>query len=159
MHYEITQEIKQITCGWMMLLYTVIGAANPHHDLHPEDIQPRETEEFYYFHSKKWATRIMLRFVQKHAKERTYNKNEDNKPFSQHWYFHYGGSLITALIGQFAINTSKKVRYFQLKCLQSLINERPDAVKQYAETFQYDILLHYLRLQPEDEELATRDPV
>lgn len=140
----------------MMLLHTVIGASNPKYDQHPEDIQPRETEEFYYFHSKKWATRIMLRFVQKHAKERTYNKNEDNKPFSEHWYSHYGSALITALINQFTINTTKKVRYFQLKCLQSLINERPDSVKQFAEAFQYDILLKHLRLQPEDEELANR---
>lgn len=121
MHYEITQEIKQIACNWMVLLHTVIGASNPKYDQHPEDIQPRETEEFYYFHSKKWATRIILRFIQKHAKEKNYNK-EDNKLFSDHWYTHYGGALVNALIGQFAINTTKKVRYFQLKCLQSLIN-------------------------------------
>ena len=78
-----------------------------------------------------------MRFIQKHAKERTYNKNEENKPFSEHWYGHYGVNLINALIGQFRIQTTKKVRYFQLKCLQALINEKPEAVKQFAESFQY----------------------
>ena len=126
------------------------GVTNAKYDVHPEDIQKRETEEFYYFHSKKWATRILLRFVQKHAKRQSFNKQEDNRAFSDHWYANYGTSLISALIHQFAIKTTKKVRYFQLKCLQSLINERPEAVKEFAEAFQYDILLRYLRLHPED---------
>lgn len=32
-------------------------------------------------------------------------------------------------------------------------------MKEFADAFQYDILLRYLRLQPEDEELANREPV
>lgn len=75
----------------MPLLHTVIGATNPQYDNNPDDIQLRETQEFYYFHSKKWATRILLRFVQKHAKRQSFNKNEDNKAFSDHWYANYGG--------------------------------------------------------------------
>ncbi len=59
--------------------------------------------------------------------------------------------MVSALVQQFGINTVKKVRFFQLKCLQVCIAERPDIVKQYAEGFQYDVLLRYLRLQPEDE--------
>ena len=121
-HYEISPEIKQLACAWMNLLHAVIGNTNAEYDAHPEDIQTRETLEFYYFHSKKWATRILLRFVQKHAKRQSFNKQEDNRAFSDHWYANYGTSLITALIHQFGINTTKKVRYFQLKCLQSLIN-------------------------------------
>lgn len=70
----------------MALLHAVIGASNPVYDKHPEDVQVRETEEFYYFHSKKWATRILLRFVQKHAKRHSYNKAEDNRVFSDHWF-------------------------------------------------------------------------
>jgi hypothetical protein len=158
-HYEINADIKNLACAWMPLLHLVIGATNPQFDAHPEEHQVRESTEFYYFHSKKWATRIMLRFIQKHAKRVSFNKNEDNRPFSDHWYNTYGGPLITALISQFEIPTVKKVRYFQLKCVQVLISERPDSVKQFAETFQYNVLLHYLRLQPEDEELANRDPV
>jgi len=110
----------------MPLLQLVIGSSNPTYDNHAEDIQTRNTDEFYYFHSKKWATRILLRFVQKHAKRISFNKNEDNKQFSDSWYANYGSNLITTLVNQFAIGTTKKVRYFQLKCLQSLINERPD---------------------------------
>jgi importin-7 len=158
-HYEINAEIKNLACAWMPLLHLVIGATNPQFDAHPEEHQARESTEFYYFHSKKWATRIFLRFIQKHAKRVSYNKNEDNRSFSDHWYNTYGGPLITALISQFEIPTVKKVRYFQLKCLQVLITERPDSVRQYSETFQYNVLLNYLRLQPEDEELANRDPV
>lgn len=39
-----------------------------------DEIQIKNTEEFYYYHSKKWATRILMRFVQKHAKAYTYGK-------------------------------------------------------------------------------------
>lgn len=116
----------------MPLLQLIIGSTNPKYDNNPEDIQVRNTDEFYYFHSKKWATRILLRFVQKHAKRVTFNKNEDNKQFSDHWYSNYGSTLIPTLIQQFGVGTTKKVRYFQLKCMQSLINERPDEIKQYA---------------------------
>lgn len=158
-HYEINPEIKNIVCGWMPLLHAIISATNAKYDAHPDDIQLRETEEFYYFHSKKWATRIFLRFIQKHAKRVTYNKNEDNRPFADQWYANYGGALITGLISQFGIATTKKVRYFQLKCLQPLISERPETVKEYGQAFQYDFLLRFLRLQPEDEELADREPL
>ena len=159
MHYEISTEIKMMACGWMELLHAVVGATNPTYDTAPDDIQQKGTPEFFYFHSKKWATRVLLRFFQKHAKKVTYNRNEDNRPFADQWFAQYGGPLIAALIQQFAVKTTKKVRYFQLKSLQVLIGERPELVKQYAEGFQYDVLLSYLRLQPEDEELAQRDPV
>jgi len=58
----------------MGLLTAIVGATNPKYDQHPEDIQTRETEEFYYFHSKKWATRILLRFIEKHASSTVLNK-------------------------------------------------------------------------------------
>jgi hypothetical protein len=32
-------------------------------------------------------------------------------------------------------------------------------MKQYGEAFQYDILLNYIKLQPDDEELAQKDPI
>lgn len=158
-HYEISPDIKSLACAWMPLLHMVVGAKNPQFDSHPDDLQPRESPEFYYFHSKKWATRVFLRFIQKHAKKVTFNRNEDNRPFAESWYSNYGDHLIAALISQFEIKTTKKVRYFQLKCLQVLITERPEVVKQYAEVFQYDILHKFMRLQPEDEELANREPV
>ena len=59
----------------MPLLHMIIGATNAQFDTHPEEIQVRDSTEFYYFHSKKWATRIFLRFVQKHAKKMTFNKS------------------------------------------------------------------------------------
>lgn len=147
-HYEISPEIKSLACAWMPLLHMVVGATNAQFDSHPEDLQQRETPEFYYFHSKKWATRVFLRFIQKHAKRVTFNRNEDNRPFAESWYANYGDHLVQALIAQFHIRTSKKVRYFQLKCLQVLITERPEAVRQYAEAFQYDLLHKFMRLQP-----------
>ncbi len=117
----------------MPLLHAVIAATNPQFDASPDDIQNRGTDEFYYFHSKKWATRVLLRFIQKHAKRhQAFNKQEDNRAFADHWYNNYGVGLVTALIGQFNLNTTKKVRYFQLKCVQALIGERPELVKAYA---------------------------
>lgn len=43
--------------------------------------------------------------------------------------------------------------------MQSLITEKPKEMTSYAELFQYDILLRYMKLQPEDEELANSDPL
>ena len=116
----------------------------------PKTFRREKPKSFIISTPKNKAIRILLRFVQKHAKRQSFNKQEDNRAFSDHWYANYGTFLISALIHQFAIKTTKKVRYFQLKYLQSLIDERPEAVKEFAEAFQYDILLRYLRLHPED---------
>lgn len=119
-HYEVSPEVKALACQWMPLLQAVISATNATHDANPEDTQPRGTEEFFYFHSKKWATRVLLRFVQKHAKNVSY-ENKDNRPFANQWFTNYGEALTTALLAQFAVSTNRKIRYFQLKCLQCLI--------------------------------------
>ncbi len=55
--------------------------------------------------------------------------------------------------------TIKKTRYFQFKCIHALINEKPNEIKQFAKLFQEEILLKYMTLQPEDEELAQEDPL
>lgn len=89
----------------------------------------------------------------------SYNKKEDNRPFSDQWYNNFGLTMISGLVNQFKVRTTNKVRYFQLKCLHTLINEKPDVMKQYGEAFQYDILLNFIKLQPDDEELAQKDPI
>ena len=57
------------------------------------------------------------------------------------------------------VPTSPKVKYFQLKCIQALTSERPDAIIPLAEKLQYEILLPHLILKVEDEELANNDPI
>lgn len=68
MHYEIAKEIKVMVNGWMELLLLTIEAFNEELQKKIDGGQQKNTEEFYYFHSKKWATRIVFRFIKKHTK-------------------------------------------------------------------------------------------
>lgn len=67
-HYEITNQVKMLTNDWMELIYMTISAQNPELQAKLSEMQNKNTPEFYYYHSKKWATRILMRFVQRHAK-------------------------------------------------------------------------------------------
>lgn len=40
-----------------------------------------------------------------------------------------------------------------------MIEEQPNVMKNYAQYFQYEVLLPYLKLTHEDEELAQNDPM
>ncbi len=53
----------------------VVNLVNPSLDNNIDEPQKRNTDEFYYFHAKKWATRILLRFIQKHAKATVIKKS------------------------------------------------------------------------------------
>lgn len=53
------------------------------------------------------------------------------------------------------IDTTKKIRYFQLKVLQGIVNDKPELVGQDSKHFQYDILLKYMVITPEEEKLAN----
>ena len=59
----------------MDLIGLIVNLENPEHDNHIDEPQNKGTPEFYYFHTKKWATRILLRFLQKHAKSTFIKKN------------------------------------------------------------------------------------
>ena len=43
-HYEISPEIKNMTCGWMELLHAIVGATNATFDVHPEEFQAKGTD-------------------------------------------------------------------------------------------------------------------
>ena len=58
----------------MDLIALIVNLSNTQYDSNIEE-QKKGTPEFYYFHSKKWATRILLRFIQKHAKSNFIKKN------------------------------------------------------------------------------------
>ena len=51
----------------MELILTVAGATNNHFESNLEETQKKGTSEFYYFHAKKWATRVLHRFISRHA--------------------------------------------------------------------------------------------
>ena len=57
----------------------IVNLTNPNFDNNIDEPQKKNSDEFFYFHAKKWATRIVLRFVQKHAKSLVIKKNEKNK--------------------------------------------------------------------------------
>lgn len=59
----------------MDLIAQVVNLNNPYFDNNIDEPQKRNTDQFYYFHAKKWATRILLRFIQKHAKATVLRKN------------------------------------------------------------------------------------
>ena len=73
-HYQINNDIKLLTNDWMQLLYQVISETNQELQSKLDEIQAKNTIQFYYYHSKKWATRILMRYVQKHAKATTFGK-------------------------------------------------------------------------------------
>jgi hypothetical protein len=71
----------------MELIYLTISSENPEFQKKIDDYQAKNTPEFYYFHSKKWATRILMRFVQKHAKAYQFGKiTPENIEYSKFWY-------------------------------------------------------------------------
>ena len=57
-----------MVCNWMELVLTVAGAQHTEYESKVEDVQERGTLSFFYFHAKKWATRIIYRFIFRHAK-------------------------------------------------------------------------------------------
>ena len=72
---------------WMELIHNTITAYNEGCQINLDEFHQKYTLEFYYFHSKKWATRIILRFLQKHAKDTIYGQEiVDNKDFSKKWH-------------------------------------------------------------------------
>jgi hypothetical protein len=48
------------------------------------------------------------------------------------------------------IPTIKKIRYFQLKIIQGIVNDKPQLISQHSKLFQYDILVKFMTLKPED---------
>ena len=157
-HYEVPTEIKILTNPWMELLLLTITAENEAMHKKVDEFQHKGTQEFFYFHSKKWATRILMRYVQKHAKELIFGQpNTDNLEFARMWHQKYGPTFIESIVRQLSVPTIKKVRYFQLKVVQGWIQDKPEMMLSYAKNFQYDLLLHYMAVTPEDERLAQDD--
>lgn len=158
-HYEVPKEIKMLTNPWMELLLLTITAENEAMNKKTDEIQQKGTQEFFYFHSKKWATRILMRFVQKHAKEVVFGSNSDNKEFSEMWYKNYAEAFVNAIIHQLSVPTIKKVRFFQLKIIQGWVLDKPAQMLNFATNFQYQLLPPFMALTVEDERLATDDVI
>jgi len=59
----------------MELIAMIVDLSNPEFDNNVDEPETKGTPEFYYHHTKKWATRILLRFIQKHAKATFIKKN------------------------------------------------------------------------------------
>lgn len=103
-----------------------------------------------------------MRFVQKHAKAYQFGKiTPENVQYSKLWYDTYGLKLCQKVVEHLSkpVDTTKKIRYFQLRVLQGIINDKPELVLPNSKDFQYDILLKYMVLTPEEEKLATEDVV
>lgn len=161
-HYEISPQIKMLTNDWMELIYLTIEAVNPDLQAKLSEMQARNTPEFYYYHSKKWATRILMRFIQRHAKTYIVSKsNTENVEFSKFWYQTYGIKLCQNIVLHLStpIPTTKKIRYYQLKIIQGVVNDKPELIAGDSKRFQYDLLLKYMVITPEDAALANDDVV
>lgn len=74
-HYDLSDEVKLLMISWMPLVHAIVNLSNPEFETKFDETQTKDSPEFYYFHSKKWATRILLRFFQKHAKSMFFIKN------------------------------------------------------------------------------------
>ena len=67
--------------------------------------------------------------------------------------------MVETVTNQFLVPSIRKTRFFQIKCLTGLVTSHPSVMKAYAQKFQYEILLNFMHLQPEDEEIANTDPI
>ena len=66
-HYQVANQVKTIICSMMDLILSVAGAVNPQLEAQVEEVQTKGSVQFFYFHAKKWATRILYRFIYRHA--------------------------------------------------------------------------------------------
>jgi hypothetical protein len=82
----------------------------------------KNTPEFYYFHAKKWAIRLLYRFLQRHANFKYHRQNES---FSNLFYNTFGAVITTALVGQVDVLLIPKAKYFLLKALATIVETRP----------------------------------
>jgi hypothetical protein len=57
------------------------------------------------------------------------------------------------------VPTTNKIRYFQLKIVQSIIIDKPELISKHSKLFQYEILLKDIYLTQKDEAAARDDVV
>jgi hypothetical protein len=66
--------------------------------------------------------------------------------------------VLESLLYQLTVPTVPKTLYFILKGLQSLAERRPDLIEPHIRDLLYNRLPIYLKLTPEDDQLARSDP-
>ena len=66
------------------------------------------------------------------------------------WYDVYGEKIVATITNQFGVPVTRKIRYYQMKCLEGLIKHHPNVMMPYSQNFQYNILLPYMKLNAED---------
>lgn len=115
----------------------------------------RYTPEFYYFHTKKWAARIIYRFLSRHA---NINFEKQNKEFEDLFYIRLGPMVLESLLYELTVPAVPKTLYFIFKALQSICERRPNLIEPHVRDLLYVRLPQYLKLTPEDDELARTDP-
>lgn len=115
----------------------------------------RYSPAFYYFHAKKWAARTIYRFLSRHA---NYLFDKNVKQYQDLFYAKFSAPVKEALLYQLTVPTIPKTLYFVLKGLQSLAEIRPDLLEPNVQDLLYVRLPAYLKLTPEDDELARNDP-
>lgn len=82
-----------------------------------------------------------------------------NLEFSRNWHQAFGQKFIESIIEQLVLPATKKLRYFQLKVVQSWANDKPDLMLKYSQNLQYKLLIPFLQATSQDEELANEDVV
>ncbi len=157
-HYEVQFASLVMVAEWTPLLLKMLGAFKP--ELHSglEETQAHGIGDFYCFHSKKWALKIFHKLVSKHLKA-TQKDPEEKHSFVKKWYGLFGEALAKSTIEQFKHCSPKKVRFFELRVLLVLVYNRPELVDGYSSYFQYEQLLPFLKLKPEDERLASENVI
>jgi hypothetical protein len=116
----------------------------------------KNTPEFYYFHTKKWAIRLLYRFLHRHANSKYHRQNE---AFSNMFYNTFGTAVTTALLGQVDVPLIPKAKYFLLKALTSIVETRSSFIEHELVNLLYVKLPPFLTLTPADEKLAKEDPM
>lgn len=123
-HMELAEGSAKESFRWIPILLEIIQFHDPSLADKWEEVQ-KNTPEFFYFHSKKWAIRLLYRYIQRHANYKYKNQNE---PFSKLFYSTFGKAIPETLLAQLSVPTIKKAKYFLFKGLQALADTRAELI-------------------------------
>lgn len=73
---DMKLQLRRLVNEWLPLIFSIIEDYNPKFHTEIKEVQEYGTNEFFYFHNKKWALRILMRFYQKYLRENFYRGPE-----------------------------------------------------------------------------------
>ena len=152
----IKQKAMEESFKFMGIVQAVIEYYNPQLNLKSAADIKKYTAEYYYFNSKKWAFRLLWKFLQSHANSLFH---ETNEVFSSEWFKSFGAVFVECLVKQLPIPCTQKAKFFQLKGLLCVSHFRYEYIDPFAEELLFKILEPFLLSTEEERTSAREDPL